>query len=241
MGCIPLSYSGCKGNANRFLSIAECMLTCAPRRSTLEHQWLSNGDEGGKSAFLENMAFDIPVELEEINVLNICEMEVSKGPCHNVHTRFFFSNGNCMEFDYTGCKGNLNNFESLSDCQHSCNSNPKMTEAPALYRQHICNLPKDKDSILGHAMHLPRLYYNSATGSCESFNWNGEGPALGNRFESKSACMQFCIGVSDARSMCQITPEVGLCRAHMMMYAYYPEEEDCLEFIYGGCGGNSNR
>jgi hypothetical protein len=38
-------------------------------------------------------------------------------------TRFFFDTqtGKCLTFNYTGCDGNRNNFESESECDLTCN------------------------------------------------------------------------------------------------------------------------
>ncbi|EDV31219.1 uncharacterized protein Dana_GF14654 [Drosophila ananassae] len=31
------------------------------------------------------------------------------------------------------------------------------------------------------------------------------------------------------------------CAGYVPSFAYYPEENACKDFIYGGCGGNNNR
>ncbi|KAF8763264.1 Boophilin-H2 like protein [Argiope bruennichi] len=39
---------------------------------------------------------------------------------------------------------------------------------------------------------------------------------------------------------CSARPDPGLCDAYMPRYYYNEVEGRCKQFIYGGCGGNSN-
>ncbi|EDV31222.1 uncharacterized protein Dana_GF15247 [Drosophila ananassae] len=34
---------------------------------------------------------------------------------------------------------------------------------------------------------------------------------------------------------------VARCLAYIPSYTYYPDKDECSEFIYGGCDGNDNR
>ncbi|XP_060981691.1 trophoblast Kunitz domain protein 1-like [Dama dama] len=45
-----------------------------------------------------------------------------KGPCKDQMTRYFYNakTGYCEPFVYGGCKGNKNNFQTLSDCIVTC-------------------------------------------------------------------------------------------------------------------------
>ncbi len=44
------------------------------------------------------------------------------GDCDGTNKRYYFNilMSKCLEFDYTGCNGNLNNFESAKDCEITC-------------------------------------------------------------------------------------------------------------------------
>lgn len=44
------------------------------------------------------------------------------GPCRAIKERYFFSvdTGHCELFDYGGCAGNANNFETLEACEETC-------------------------------------------------------------------------------------------------------------------------
>nr|P00986.1 RecName: Full=Kunitz-type serine protease inhibitor 2; AltName: Full=Venom basic protease inhibitor 2; AltName: Full=Venom basic protease inhibitor II [Naja nivea] len=40
---------------------------------------------------------------------------------------------------------------------------------------------------------------------------------------------------------CELPAETGLCKARIRSFHYNRAAQQCLEFIYGGCGGNANR
>lgn len=52
----------------------------------------------------------------------LCALKDEKGPCKAIKDRFFFNvdNGRCELFEYGGCGGNANNFETLKDCEETC-------------------------------------------------------------------------------------------------------------------------
>lgn len=54
--------------------------------------------------------------------------------------------------------------------------------------------------------------------------------------------MFFSIVVAiDRDDVCSLPPATGVCSSLFMAWYYDPLEEQCREFIYGGCGGNGNR
>ncbi|XP_037330187.1 kunitz-type protease inhibitor 2-like [Pungitius pungitius] len=99
-------------------------------------------------------------------------------------------------------------------------------------------------------------YYNSETGTCQSFIYGG---CKGNKnnYNSKERCMATCaVRVlpssekvvaddddmsSEYREGCMVTSDPGLCRAAFPMFYYDVKAATCRSFIYGGCGGNQNR
>jgi hypothetical protein len=58
--------------------------------------------------------------------VDICILPVAAGSCGGNDTlhvkRYYFddSRGMCLHFAYSGCEGNLNNFESLQSCMDYC-------------------------------------------------------------------------------------------------------------------------
>jgi spondin-1 len=52
----------------------------------------------------------------------ICSLEVDAGSCRGAYQRFYYdpSRQSCEEFEFTGCRGNQNNFLTRDDCLNSC-------------------------------------------------------------------------------------------------------------------------
>ena len=98
---------------------------------------------------------------------------------------------------------------------------------------------------------IPRFYFNTESGKCEEFSYGG---CLGNanNFETVEDCNAVCSVVDrklddqedeefNAAVHCHMPAEPGMCMAYMPRFAFSPEDNKCVQFIYGGCGGNKNR
>ena len=57
-------------------------------------------------------------------LLEMCMLPKEKGPCHDDQDRYYFDTeiGKCAKFLFGGCYGNLNNFESLDECESTCHA-----------------------------------------------------------------------------------------------------------------------
>jgi len=53
---------------------------------------------------------------------DICKQSLETGNCSDSITRWFynFESNECEQFDYSGCEGNGNNFDSKDDCEIDC-------------------------------------------------------------------------------------------------------------------------
>lgn len=51
-----------------------------------------------------------------------CKLPIDSGPCGAEYARFGYHavSGHCLKFQYGGCDGNGNNFESKLDCEKQC-------------------------------------------------------------------------------------------------------------------------
>jgi hypothetical protein len=101
--------------------------------------------------------------------------------------RYFFnqSNRQCEEFSYTGCSGNLNNFQSLDECIVFCRPLTPNSRDPL----QICAQPK----VVGPCRAAwQRFYFNTTHGRCERFTYGGcDGNQ--NNFDSEIDCEQTCL------------------------------------------------
>ncbi|XP_072025365.1 kielin/chordin-like protein isoform X3 [Amphiura filiformis] len=63
---------------------------------------------------------DIPTTKEPPQ--DICQQRLDSGPCKALFQRWGYDSqqGKCVEFEYGGCEGNQNNFNSLVECQQRC-------------------------------------------------------------------------------------------------------------------------
>ncbi|CAI5795545.1 carboxypeptidase inhibitor SmCI-like [Podarcis lilfordi] len=99
--CFVFIYSGCGSNGNNFDSFRECYEECE-KYETPEH--LINPDK------LEDFLRDY------------CDQPLDVGCCNKDLPRFYYdySSRTCKPFNYGGCAGNRNNFETENECLWAC-------------------------------------------------------------------------------------------------------------------------
>ena len=75
-----------------------------------------------------------------------CQMAPSSGDCDTFKQRYYYNRiiGRCLHFNYSGCGGNNNNFESFLSCQDSCSGASKIH----LTSVAKCQLPQDLGEYL---------------------------------------------------------------------------------------------
>ncbi|CAL8240662.1 unnamed protein product [Merluccius merluccius] len=168
----------------------------------------------------------------------LCVMKEDAGPCKAIKERFYFDidTGRCMMFEYGGCGGNANNFQSLQACELTC-------VVPA--DKSPCHLDQDPGPCRGL---VTRYVFDRVSQECRQFYYGGcYGNA--NNFRSESECQSKCQNpvfplvtpaVFKAPSYCALPTEEGPCQARELRFAYDPLTQTCSKFRYGGCGGNQN-
>ncbi|XP_029842042.2 papilin isoform X2 [Ixodes scapularis] len=151
---------------------------------------------------------------------NVCSMPLVEGSCNEDIPRYFFNttSSRCDVFQYKGCTGNDNNFETHEDCLAEC--------------EDLCHMPKDPGACTTDKA-LESFYYNSQTGRCEDFEYSGCG-GNDNRFEDIDSCRTRC------EDVCHQPKYSGPCYAYLRRFYYNSETERCEPFIYGGCMANGN-
>ncbi|CAK6963707.1 tissue factor pathway inhibitor a [Scomber scombrus] len=118
----------------------------------------------------------------ELFIFNeLCAMKDDQGPCKAIKDRFFFNvdTGHCEMFEYGGCGGNANNFETLEECEEMCvvsdHKNP-------------CHLPEAPGPCRGL---MSRYFFESTSQQCRHFFYGG---CFGNanNFRSMAGCQEKC-------------------------------------------------
>eukprot|EP00892_Ulva_mutabilis_P009510 jgi/Ulvmu1/6931/UM032_0009.1 len=160
---------------------------------------------------------------------NVCSQPIVTGPCRAALPRWAFSEeeGRCVRFTFGGCQGNDNSFGSRRLCEAECGKPDPEPES-------VCDLPP---AVTGKCKAAFRRWtFNATSGSCERFVYGGCG-GNGNRFETEQACMAECD--MPPVDVCELDIEAGLCLAAFPRWGF--DGDHCVEFTYGGCGGNGNR
>jgi len=93
-------------------------------------------------------------------------------------TKWTFENGVCKDFEYGGCDGNENRFDSKSECENICLGTGVMK-----------NCQDPPGSVGPCKAYVPKWTYSN--GQCKEFSYGGCG-GNGNRFNSKLECEEKC-------------------------------------------------
>ncbi|GAV03191.1 hypothetical protein RvY_13653 [Ramazzottius varieornatus] len=253
--CSTFIYGGCAGNENNFDSVEECQAACGGEASLVPSL-----EPPSRSPPLGGSRNDGNLE-PGLLAADACAQPPDSGPCNAVLTRFFSDpiSGSCKPFTYGGCGGNLNNYKSHTECELTCPTRgPKVDNAslPA-----VCGLPAERGPCRAF---IPAFFHDVRDGKCKMFYFGGcQGNE--NRFSSRQECEDVCSGknsILDFQNQIprelppsilnppQLSPDTkscnepaapGPCLAMIPSYFFDPEMQQCRQFIYGGCGGNSNR
>ncbi|KAF0299629.1 Boophilin-H2 [Amphibalanus amphitrite] len=123
-----------------------------------------------------------------------CKLPAVQGPCKASFKRWYFNEerGECVQFQYGGCKGNKNRFKSASKCRLACgrelcDQEPPSGKCRLFMRPQFCNDPMDEGICLAQ---IKRYYFDGTC--CRKFYFGGVGGNL-NNFKSKNACMRVCM------------------------------------------------
>lgn len=267
--CSPFIYTGCHGNANRFMAEYQCDRACKtqmPIPSSLalcsfpsDHgqcnvpviKWYYNHELGQCLPFTfggcegNDNKFDSKKDCEGVcSVRDICHLPVDIGNCSHSFTRYYFSPsaGECLPFPYSGCHGNANRFRTHHDCVIVCKHTESLLED-------VCFMAPDSGPCNAS---IDAFYFNVSTGVCQRFNWGGCGGNR-NRFFAIEQCTKYCVGnkipskstsdnhTTTTTDICHVKSDPGPCKAYQPMWYFEQMEKTCRRFLYGGCAGNDNR
>ncbi|CAJ0957152.1 unnamed protein product, partial [Mesorhabditis belari] len=208
--CVPFNYTGIGGNENNFMSKNQCQIACPGLRGYCPHGRPHSAPLGGRSDSNHSKAsshvvtscgVDIPCLINHVchvtrrtgksvccpDPASFCILPIETGRCSLNLTRFAYDRhtGSCTKYYYSGCGGNLNNFESLSD----------LISMRYFYEFHknkeLCLLSIDRGAC---ANRVSRYAFDRQTNQCIAFEYTGCGGNL-NNFASYEDCESTCAKV----------------------------------------------
>uniref|UniRef100_A0A671T6B4 Tissue factor pathway inhibitor n=1 Tax=Sinocyclocheilus anshuiensis TaxID=1608454 RepID=A0A671T6B4_9TELE len=172
--------------------------------------------------------------LSELHIFHhSCALKKDEGPCKAIKDRFYFDidTGRCELFEYGGCQGNANNFETLQVCEEMCLVKGKSP----------CHLEDEPGPCRGL---VPRYYFDYKSQECKRFFYGG---CFGNANNFKTIkesltvpCRPHLITHFNPPEFCLSPVDRGDCDGSVRRYIYNPRTERCQMFRYSGCGGNKN-
>ncbi|XP_063778423.1 collagen alpha-6(VI) chain-like [Pseudophryne corroboree] len=92
-------------------------------------------------------------------------------------------------------------------------------------------------------------YYIKEVDACSQF-WYGGCDGNGNRFVTENECLQACSSKRQgtnqgsqvlSKDICILKQEEGDCQDYILKWWYNSDQNECVQFWYGGCGGNKNQ
>uniref|UniRef100_A0A9J8B021 Si:ch211-62a1.3 n=1 Tax=Cyprinus carpio carpio TaxID=630221 RepID=A0A9J8B021_CYPCA len=107
-----------------------------------------------------------------------------------------------------------------------------------------CFLEKDSGRVCGS--YMSRWYYSQQTKKCMRF-WYGGCGGNENRFLTEDECFRECVSTEsenppkDDSNTCQLIVDPGTCSNFSVKWYFNIRSDECFQFWYGGCDGNSNR
>ncbi|XP_069951755.1 papilin isoform X1 [Cherax quadricarinatus] len=212
-------------------------------------QFLYGGCDGNENRFSSRQE----CEKKCGEAIDICQLPLVIGPCSGSFRQFYYdgSSDECYEFDYGGCQGNKNRFDSKHLCQQRCKRIAAvLSTTPHTYPEIDDTEVEDPEKVLlesctqpvdaGHCRaSIPSWYFDPEQGRCIGFSYGGcEGNA--NRFQSVELCERQC-GRYRNQDVCNLPLNSGPCDGSFRKWYHDPYMRRCKPFVYSGCEGNGNR
>uniref|UniRef100_A0A914QS88 BPTI/Kunitz inhibitor domain-containing protein n=1 Tax=Panagrolaimus davidi TaxID=227884 RepID=A0A914QS88_9BILA len=230
--CLPFTYSGSGGNGNNFISELQCAQKCPVFKNPCPNIGISNqqtvircsaqNTQNCPAGYWCHIGATSDTSVCCPGASDPCRLPVSQGTDNNVgpYTRWYydFTARSCKQFQYSGFKGNENNFLTKEDCARTCKEfvNPCFTGEPLV---------------------------ESLTGQIKSCN-SVRSPGCPDKF--RTYCHRGATADSDvccpntAGDPCTQSLAVGTGSYSIPRWYFNSQTQQCQEFYYSGLQGNAN-
>ncbi|KAH8295400.1 hypothetical protein KR018_010895, partial [Drosophila ironensis] len=175
----------------------------------------------------------------ECNVAqSTCSLPPVRGRCDEIALHWYYDerSGGCHEFEFSGCRGNRNNFVSEQQCLSFCRSQSPVEPPASAPTYSVCNQAPEAGECDNHTT---AWFYDPEEMVCTAFSYSGCG-GNGNRFETRDQCERQCGEFKDV-DVCNEPVSTGPCTQWQTRYYFNKERQTCEPFTYGGCDGTGNR
>ena len=118
-----LNNGGCVANQKCSLKEVQCVRSPCPPVVECTHTGPCKVCKSEQTCILEPLQCLIPPCPEIPRCLEPrCTLKADPGPCEAAIPRYFYNTGTrrCERFIFGGCLGNENNFETLEECEKTC-------------------------------------------------------------------------------------------------------------------------
>ncbi|CAI4231917.1 unnamed protein product [Auanema sp. JU1783] len=221
--CHPFTYNGFLGNFNNFHNQADCQIFCARLQCTHGNP-LTNGNGSPQRCQRDVDCPSTHTCATEHGVCcpssqTLCTEPLRIGDCKQSVRQFWYNaeTRTCEAFQYTGCQGNNNRFNTLNECQSFCkniNAEPKCLQGKA-YVDFSGKYMQCGESLGGNGCpanyecHFDGLVH----GCCPSKAYT-----------------------------CSLQMNKGIACGSGSSYRYYYNNQlkECQSYLFLGCDGNSN-
>lgn len=186
-----------------------------------EARWYYNRHEGlcdmfaygGCSGNANNFQSAEECETNCGHIQNPCALPPVYGRCQENTTRWHYDirSDECVEFTYSGCRGNKNNFYTNDECRNHC-----QRRAPPARRDEVTQAPSLSN------VRTKKFYFSFFLSVLNSI-------------------FVFSQRLGDEQPDCAAPVAEGNCNDNILLYFYNQDTASCEQFQYTGCGGNGNR
>jgi len=130
--CKLFFYSGCFGNANRFITREDCENIC---KKPLQSGGASSANDETTNPPNTRRVHELAESTESnsgstSHQKDFCKEDPAPGNCNEKQLRFYYDSvaEQCLPFVFNGCSGNKNNFVTEADCMSSCGNKPTLEQ-----------------------------------------------------------------------------------------------------------------